>query len=111
MTARSAPVASSDNVRPTSALLRLLSSDTPRSRALSAILRLAEGLDRSHSQPLAGVDVHDRGDDVLVQLRTSGDAELELWAAHRHVIPFERMLGKPVRFEIRGTTPHAEHSD
>jgi exopolyphosphatase/guanosine-5'-triphosphate,3'-diphosphate pyrophosphatase len=81
-----------------------------RVRALSAILRLAEGLDRSHSQPLAGVDVHDRGDDVLVQLRTSGDAELELWAAHRHVIPFEGMLGKPVRFEVRGTTPHVEHA-
>jgi exopolyphosphatase / guanosine-5'-triphosphate,3'-diphosphate pyrophosphatase len=81
-----------------------------RVRALSAILRLAEGLDRSHSQPLAGVDVHDRGDDVLIQLRTSGDAELELWAAHRHVIPFEGMLGKPVRFEVRGTTPHVEHA-
>jgi len=79
-------------------------------RTLAAILRLAEGLDRSHSQPLAAVDLHDRGDDALIQLRTSGDAELELWAAHRHVIPFERMLGKPVRFEIRGTTSHAEHA-
>ena len=79
-------------------------------RALSAILRLAEGLDRSHSQPLSAVDLHDRGADTLIQLRTAGDAELELWAAHRHVIPFERMLGKPVRFEIRGTTSHAEHA-
>jgi exopolyphosphatase/guanosine-5'-triphosphate,3'-diphosphate pyrophosphatase len=80
-------------------------------RTLSAILRLAEGLDRSHSQPLSAVDLHDRGEDALIQLRTSGDAELELWAAHRHVIPFERMLGKPVRFEIRGTTLHAEHTN
>src|SRR5215211_2868434 len=79
-------------------------------RALSAILRLAEGLDRSHSQPLSAVELQDRGADALIQLRTAGDAELELWAAHRHVIPFERMLGKPVRFEIRGTTPHAEHA-
>jgi exopolyphosphatase / guanosine-5'-triphosphate,3'-diphosphate pyrophosphatase len=79
-------------------------------RALSAILRLAEGLDRSHSQALSAVDLHDRGEDALIELRTSGDAELELWAAHRHVIPFERMLGKPVRFEVRGTAPYAEHS-
>ena len=79
-------------------------------RALSAILRLAEGLDRSHSQALSAVDLHDRGEDALIELRTSSDAELELWAAHRHVIPFERMLGKPVRFEIRGTTSHAEHA-
>jgi exopolyphosphatase/guanosine-5'-triphosphate,3'-diphosphate pyrophosphatase len=80
-------------------------------RTLAAILRLAEGLDRSHSQPLSGVELMDRGDDALVQLRTGGDAELELWAATRHVIPFERMLGKPVRFEIRGTTSHVEHTD
>jgi exopolyphosphatase / guanosine-5'-triphosphate,3'-diphosphate pyrophosphatase len=80
-------------------------------RTLAAILRLAEGLDRSHSQPLSGVELMDRGDDVLVQLRTGGDAELELWAATRHVIPFEQMLGKPVRFEIRGTTSHVEHTD
>ena len=31
-------------------------------RALAAILRLAEGLDRSHSQPVAGLELHDRGD-------------------------------------------------
>jgi exopolyphosphatase / guanosine-5'-triphosphate,3'-diphosphate pyrophosphatase len=80
-------------------------------RTLAAILRLAEGLDRSHSQPLSGVELMDRGDDALVQLRTGGDAELELWAATRHVIPFEQMLGKPVRFEIRGTTSHVEHTD
>jgi exopolyphosphatase / guanosine-5'-triphosphate,3'-diphosphate pyrophosphatase len=79
-------------------------------RALSAILRLAEGLDRSHSQALSAVDLHDRGEDALIELRTSGDAELELWAAHRHVIPFERMLGKPVRFEVRGTARYAQHS-
>jgi exopolyphosphatase/guanosine-5'-triphosphate,3'-diphosphate pyrophosphatase len=80
-------------------------------RTLAAIVRLAEGLDRSHSQPLSGVELYDRGTDALVQLRAGGDAELELWAATRHVIPFEQMLGKPVRFEIRGTSSHAEHID
>ncbi len=79
-------------------------------RALSAMLRLAEGLDRSHSQALSAVELHDRGDDVLVQLRTAGDAELELWTANRDVVPFERLLGKPVRFEIRATAPHVEHT-
>jgi exopolyphosphatase/guanosine-5'-triphosphate,3'-diphosphate pyrophosphatase len=79
-------------------------------RSLSACLRLAEGLDRSHSQSLTGVLVHDRGDDCLVQLRTAGDAELELWAAARHVAPFERMIGKPVRFEIAGHTSYAEQT-
>jgi len=71
-------------------------------RTLSAIVRLAEGLDRSHSQALAGVDVFPRGDDYLVRLRTSGDAELELWAAARHVAPLESVLERPLRFEVAG---------
>jgi exopolyphosphatase/guanosine-5'-triphosphate,3'-diphosphate pyrophosphatase len=68
-------------------------------RTLAAILRLAESLDRSHSQTITGLELHDRGDDDLLQLRTSGDAELELWAAARHAPPFERLTGKPLRIE------------
>jgi exopolyphosphatase/guanosine-5'-triphosphate,3'-diphosphate pyrophosphatase len=72
-------------------------------KALAAMVRLAEGLDRSHAQALEGIDLYPRGDDYLARLRTTGDAELELWAAHRHVAPFEALLGKPVRFEVAGT--------
>ena len=79
-------------------------------RSLAACLRLAEGLDRSHSQSLTAIFVHDRGSDCLVQLRTTSDAELELWAASRHVAPFERMVGKPVRFEISGNSSHAQQT-
>jgi exopolyphosphatase / guanosine-5'-triphosphate,3'-diphosphate pyrophosphatase len=79
-------------------------------RTLAALLRLAEGLDRSHSQPLTSVQVHDRGEDALVQLRASGDAELELWAASRHVAPLEKLIGKPLRFEVCGITPYVEHA-
>jgi len=65
-------------------------------KALSAMVRLAEGLDRSHSRALAGIDLYPRSDDYLARIRTSGDAELELWAAHRHVAPLEKILGKPL---------------
>ena len=34
-------------------------------------------------------------------LRTSGDAELELWAAQRHVEPFEELLEKPIRLALQ----------
>src|SRR5439155_27187969 len=74
---------------------------------LAAILRLAESLDRSHAQTVASVDLHDRGEDGLLQIRTAGDAELELWAAGRHAQPFERLLAKPLRFEVSGP-PHVE---
>jgi exopolyphosphatase/guanosine-5'-triphosphate,3'-diphosphate pyrophosphatase len=79
-------------------------------KQLAAILRLAESLDRSHAQSLSAVELHDRGDDALLQVRTSGDAELELWAAARHAAPFERLLGKPLRVEASGHT-YAEQPD
>jgi exopolyphosphatase / guanosine-5'-triphosphate,3'-diphosphate pyrophosphatase len=85
-------------------------------KTLAAILRLAEGLDRSHAQTLTGLDLIPRADDYVARLRTTGDAELELWAAHRHVAPLEDVLGKPIRFEVagvedKGSHTHAEHAD
>ena len=79
-------------------------------RTLAAILRLAESLDRSHAQTITGLELHDRGDDDLLQLRTSGDAELELWSAARHAAPFERLTGKPLRIEVSGHA-YAEQPD
>jgi exopolyphosphatase / guanosine-5'-triphosphate,3'-diphosphate pyrophosphatase len=78
---------------------------------LSAMVRLAEGLDRSHAQALAGIDLYPRGDDYLARLRTTGDAELELWAAHRHVAPLEGILGKPIRFEVAGNNYKGQVAD
>ncbi len=80
-------------------------------KRLSAMVRLAEGLDRSHAQALAGIDLYPRGDDYLARLRTTGDAELELWAAHRHVAPLEAMLGKPFRFEVAGNDYQGRAAD
>ena len=69
-------------------------------KRLSAMVRLAEGLDRSHAQTISAVDFYPRSDSYLARLRTTGDAELEVWAAHRHVDALERILGKPIRFEL-----------
>ena len=71
-------------------------------KGLSAMVRLAEGLDRSHAQAVVGIDLYPRRSDYLARLRATGDAELELWAAHRHVEPLEKMLGKTIRFELAG---------
>ena len=73
-------------------------------RTLSAILRLAEGLDRSHAQSVSGIEIHDRGDEFLVNVRTAGDAELELWAARRQIEPLQAVLGKTVRLGADGTS-------
>jgi exopolyphosphatase/guanosine-5'-triphosphate,3'-diphosphate pyrophosphatase len=74
-------------------------------RALSSILRVAESLDRSHAQPVSGLEVRDRGEDLVLTLHASGDAELELWATGRHLEPFEQLVGKPVRLEVAENIP------
>jgi exopolyphosphatase/guanosine-5'-triphosphate,3'-diphosphate pyrophosphatase len=79
-------------------------------RDLSAMLRLAETLDRSHSQIITAVEMHDRGSEYLVKLRSTGDAELELWAALRQLEPFEALVGKPVRVSA-GRISYAEQPE
>jgi exopolyphosphatase/guanosine-5'-triphosphate,3'-diphosphate pyrophosphatase len=85
-------------------------------RTLAAMVRLAEGLDRSHAQVLTGLDLYPRGDDYLARLKAAGDAELELWAAGRHAAPLEAVLETPIRFEVAGPDykdqqAHAQHAD
>jgi exopolyphosphatase/guanosine-5'-triphosphate,3'-diphosphate pyrophosphatase len=82
---------------------------------LAALLRLAEGLDRSHAQAVTGLDVRAGRPGCLIRLHTTGDAELEVWAAHRHAAPLAAVVGGDVRFEVihdssKDTTRHAEHT-
>lgn len=74
----------------------------PVVRTLSAFTAVAESLDRTHSQLVGGVDVHDRGEDSLLRARAGGDIELEIWAAQRHLHALSRVLGRPVFIEAAG---------
>jgi exopolyphosphatase / guanosine-5'-triphosphate,3'-diphosphate pyrophosphatase len=69
-------------------------------KTLASILRVAESLDRSHAQPISGLEVHDRGEDMVISLHAAGDAELEIWATARHLAPFEELAQKPVRLQM-----------
>ncbi len=71
-------------------------------RVLGALLRLAEALDRSrHSMIRALARRRPAADAVGIALEARGDAELELWAAHRQLAPLERVLGRPIHLEAR----------
>ena len=77
-------------------------------KTLSAMLRVAEGLDRSHQQSVAALEIISGGQDYLLRIRPTGDTELELWAAQRSVAPLEQVLRRIVRFEVapnRGKRP------
>ena len=69
-------------------------------RTLAAMLRLAEGLDRSHAQSVGSVEIVPGLRDYLLRLTPAGDTELELWAAQRSVAPLEAVLGRIIRFEV-----------
>jgi len=69
-------------------------------KTFACILRVAESLDRSHSQVVSGLELQDRGTDLLLQVTTGGDAELEAWATSRYLEPFERLVGRPVVLEV-----------
>ena len=78
-----------------------LSSQLRRSvKTLAAMLRVAEGLDRSHQQSVADLEIIAGGQDYLLRIRPAGDTELELWAAQRSVAPLEQVLRRIVRFEV-----------
>ncbi len=63
---------------------------------LAAMVRLAEGLDRSHAQVIEDVTVRATASRLTVQMRATGDAELEMWAADRHAAPLAAALGVEV---------------
>jgi exopolyphosphatase / guanosine-5'-triphosphate,3'-diphosphate pyrophosphatase len=69
-------------------------------KLLAAIVRLAEGLDRSHAQVVKKIDASSRRGALRFRLTPAGDAELELWAAGRHAAPLAELLDTQVEFEL-----------
>ncbi|MHB8465890.1 MAG: Ppx/GppA phosphatase family protein [Acidimicrobiales bacterium] len=60
---------------------------------LVAILRLADGLDRSHLGTVRRVHVGSRDGAVTIGIEADGDADLQLWGVRRKRDLFERVFG------------------
>lgn len=65
-----------------------------RVKKLSAILRVADGLDRSHYQNVRQVDVIKESGKVTLKITTEADPHLEIWGAMRKRSLFEDVTGK-----------------
>ena len=50
---------------------------------LTPLLRIADSLDRSHEQRVAGIDVQVKNGSMTVALESAADLDLELWAVER----------------------------
>ncbi len=70
-------------------------------RMLSAILRIADGLDRTHRRVVTGMRVEVGGKRVRVRarLRKGVDAELEIWGANQKKGLFEEEFDRVVEIE------------
>ena len=64
---------------------------------LSSILRIADGLDRSHFSVVKGLKV-ELGNPVRLHVAFRYDPELELWTCERRKKLFEKIFGCRVEF-------------
>jgi len=71
-------------------------------KGCAALLRLAEGLDRSHYGAVVDVKVRGRGRRIVVELLTSGtEASLEVWEAKRRTELLGKLLGAEVALRVQ----------
>jgi exopolyphosphatase/guanosine-5'-triphosphate,3'-diphosphate pyrophosphatase len=64
---------------------------------LIALLRVADGLDRSHTGTVDAIDVETSGERVVLHVHATGDIDLELWGLRRKRELFERCFGRRLR--------------
>jgi exopolyphosphatase/guanosine-5'-triphosphate,3'-diphosphate pyrophosphatase len=69
-------------------------------RVGAALLRLADGLDRSHSGVVTGLSCRLTGKRLEVILKARGDAELELWGARSKRALFADVFGRTLRLSL-----------
>ena len=70
---------------------------------LSALLRLADGLDRTHRGHVMDVGLEIRRKKVVVTATARGPADLEIWAAREKGDLFEKVFGKRIVLRLRRT--------
>ena len=72
-------------------------------RILTALLQIADGLDRGHAGTVDGLDVSVEDERVELRLRATGDTELDLWGARRKRALFEQVFAR--RLDFSGGSP------
>jgi len=70
-------------------------------RVLSAILRVAESLDRSHKGIIQHAVFRSGKDSLRLELQVTGDCQLELWGLEDRMATFEAVFKRPVQIQIQ----------
>ncbi len=72
-----------------------------RIKKLSAILRVADGLDRSHYQNVQELNVEILEKELLLNIKTIDEPHLEIWGAMRKSLLLKEVIGRRIRI-VRG---------
>lgn len=75
-----------------------------RVKKLSAILRVADGLDRSHFQNVRELEVIKNTSQIKLKIETETDPNLEIWGAMRKRFLFEEVTGKELQIILSEKT-------
>ena len=79
----------------------LSKADQETVRTLSALLRVADGLDRTRYAVVKRIVAARRPGRLILQLHTQGDdAEIELWEAQRRAGLLQRILDTEIDFRV-----------
>ncbi len=71
-----------------------------RIRKLSGILRVADGLDRSHYQNVKKLELEVKENELLFKIEVQADPQLEIWGAQRKAHLLRALSGKKISFEV-----------
>lgn len=82
---------------------RLAEPDRRLVNELASLLRLANGLDRSHFQNVTHLDATLTDAALRLTLRTKADPQLDVWAARRGASLFRRTFERPVTVQVAET--------
>ncbi len=78
-----------------------------RVRQLASLLRIAEGLDRSHFQNVVALRARLTDEELVLSIATKGDPQLEVWSGNEEGTMFETEFGRSLTVE--STTMEAGH--
>lgn len=87
---------------------RLTANQQKRVRELASILRIAEGLDRSHFQNVVALEAELDEQRLKITVETKGDPQLEVWGALHDAAFFEETFGREVEATagaVQGNAP------
>ena len=79
----------------------LSAENRDRVKALSAVLRVADALDRGHQSKVEGLEVKLKKNSVVLDVTARSDMALEVWTVERKADLFREVFGRDVRVKVR----------